>query len=956
MNRIGILIAILMTSFLVATADADEHEIRDLYAKVTEDIDEYIQITEQNVRRFEERHSGRAHALAGLNAGASQATGGKDVYGHLAAAINARATHAANLALIGKVDNWVGKMRIWADDKLMNAATAAWQSTVLITYYDIRSINARKDEPCEAQKPVEFEGEDPGSAYNYYADTRKYDPILSRNLEKRYSVTADAYEKLEDEYDQIGRLLGTARGDFARKIWPWVHYYEDLSTQANMRPKQNRLTAKIQSRFQSDRAKAMQDFLSYRIGMQNSVRRGANGQLLGDSDLSWYISYPGSEDRFHNICTVQVYAKSRQYDFFHKLNDYVNEPEESFDDLRGSLAGVGARGSRMERLAQILSRRLVQYYQTEEELERLHVRLKTMNEEVPPLLSRLEGLGELEQAIQSLRYRLIPSSDIAREIQAQTEKIEEIRRQKDRSEQAYATEADAVKKAGELRTDVYIMPDNRGGWRALNAGETGVKAVVEADRISRSIQNFEDALRTAERSRAEAAGKDVTRFGRAEQDIRRFEAQLKSLRRELELVNSFRTPPPPDRTRLEQLEAEGRSIDNSLVDARDRLAVLTERSRSPGGELPGDSDTDVQKVRADYETVVRDMKQVYGDVPGVSELDERLTYPNVDAQRFQAQLTKFPSVASQVNNRLREDFLKAKFSLDATLGRVKVLDQRMVILAMEVTKLRERAAALVAEELVQSGAREEDPVVLFMAEFRKAVADGKKILDYASKPLETARDEALKKGETATAEKFKADQFGKQVLGSGNKVLKKLIDVPDLPGKQHLAKLNQHLQNANDALGNIDKLAKVLENGAKIHEALKGSENPTLTDAFNYLNVVLAGMKEMDKGSPVGSTAWGSYVDYLSYSVKSIQRQAEAIQEAALQRTIKFNSANKPERHLYFDSEIETAGLDATINASDRWRLLKVLQIRRLVALMSARNLQEACNRPLTRQTCENLY
>ncbi|MEL6688594.1 MAG: hypothetical protein AAFP97_13390, partial [Pseudomonadota bacterium] len=119
--------------------------------------------------------------------------------------------------------------------------------------------------------------------------------------------------------------------------------------------------------------------------------------------------------------------------------------------------------------------------------------------------------------------------------------------------------------------------------------------------------------------------------------------------------------------------------------------------------------------------------------------------------------------------------------------------------------------------------------------------------------------------------------------------------------------------------------------------------------AFNQLKTTLQEAETAFGQIPVLGDVTGYYFGFMNDAVSSIHSDAQSIRASSINRWVK-QAGVPPEQHLYTARQLKAIGISDTsswfrIGGSSHDDVLIPMQIRRIVAILGAKNIEQACNR-----------
>lgn len=138
----------------------------------------------------------------------------------------------------------------------------------------------------------------------------------------------------------------------------------------------------------------------------------ALGATLGnssDSDLDFFVRFPGSPDRL----ILRKYLVE-DIETLHKMDSALRaEPVESLRQHDNTLPPLSFGGSTAEQIAQLLSARLVRFYTVQAAQDAIYARLKDLNAQAGVLTAPMPEVAPIEAAIDAFRSASAGESDAA---------------------------------------------------------------------------------------------------------------------------------------------------------------------------------------------------------------------------------------------------------------------------------------------------------------------------------------------------------------------------------------------------------------------------------------------------------------------------------------------------------------------------------------------------------------
>lgn len=871
-------------------------EITDLYAKSDQQIERYLKDLEEMDQRFKQVLLGKGYVTKVFST--TVETIYEQFQRNRAYVIEAQKKHRANAKQMGKEDRWIDKMRGWADYNTRQAIRYTWLAKMDLVKAEVARVFTQARDFSQRQAKTLREQEDKLEA-KYGYDYKK----IEQNMEKVYSLVAEKeineVQKIFQQYQEVGKDFVQYRKKLAEDTWRWYHYLFD----GNFEDRANEYKKLVYKSFAYDLGERPKSFL---IDLYGSTS-------FADSDMDFFMNMPGTEDRM----SMYIHA-AKDLDVFYKLNSFVASRPVELYDKSDFLAPLPVTGSIIERVAKTLSARQKSYYKTSQEIERVVAQMK-------PVITNAESLVELIRKSNNLSLELNRFVRDTQSLESLAKDTEDAKRDLEILEdQLSKTHSRLISKRMDLENSqkyqslLVVLDYRTNQYRLANQGESGKDKRDILKRFDLRIKLLDDQLRNMENQTSEI--KD-----------RIFQRKAVLIQERQQLVSIVNPDDVKAKEMIAELEKKQRQQEKA-VDAAQRVLANLDKNRASGSaQVINKTFDDLGlKYAKFYDDLLASKKEPLGSMAVLAK--QTLTKPIDIAVRNDviAQveiLAGYQRGLERLQPLVREKSDEMQQKVNRQLANLKRLDKRLSLYAQAVTRHKAQAASVIIFVAQQAGANTSDPLVQFMRSLREAAKETQKYLV----PTEIAY------------EKMKVSDEEKQLLNTGNTIITYFAS--DTIKALKLDKINDKIDVAKRASALVENYAsKGMVIGSTI-SALRNNEEPNLSNSLSYFSSIAEIGKMAADGAPVFGDLFGAYMDFMAYAVTSIRTQALSIQDRVFANTEKYLVSVKPEDHLYTKSEIKSEM--PTINFSDRERVLRIYQIRRVVALMQAQSYKDVCDRPV---------
>ncbi|MCG8670383.1 MAG: hypothetical protein MI867_13275 [Pseudomonadales bacterium] len=890
---------LILSSSLQASDLVTNQEISELYSRADQQMVRYTKLIEAMDQRFKNELLGHGYVTKVFN------TPILDLYKNFSnqriGLREALEKHRINATKMGSEDRWIDKMRSWADYNTQAAIRHTWLAKMELTKAEIARLYTLAGRFSE-QQSKRLRQEQEGAQAQFGDDYKKIEQKMALIYEEVGSKERKEVDQIWQQYQMIGNEFAEFRKQLTNDTWRWFHYHQDRHFEARARSYKKFLFKS----FAYDLDSRPADFVNDYFG----------GRAFADSDLDFFMNMPGTEDRL----TMYIHA-AKDLNVFYKLNSFVADKPVEFYDAASDLAPLRVSGSMIERIAKLLAARQKSYYLATEKIEKTLNNMKPIMEEVRALQSGIVSINNLSLDLQRFVAETQSIDTLAASIESAQQDLELAESEASEVLQALRKARRELENQQRNQSDRVLLDYSTQQYRLVKPGETGKSKNELMQSLQRRSQLLEEQLMMTD-----PESEDYRRIATRKQEIQQTMSQLASIVSE-SVADTQR--------KIKQLEDERVNKNKTLAEAKKQLNELLVKQSARSKEAVAKA---YQSLHQRYQQLYQDVNA--GTLGGFSKPSEKLSSlvkdqliaPQTESLKADV-IAEVETIVSYHRGlqRVRPDmteWLEAlRAQLNSLLAVLKRQDQRQAQYAKAVARHKAQASSVVIYVAQQAGASNTDPVVQFMRALRDAVKVTEKYLT----PTEIA------------AEKLNLSDEEKQILDTGNNILQYFVE--DKMEVFKLDKLREKLDVAKQATALVENYAGKGETIGAAVGALRSEDAPNLANSLSYFATIAELGKMAADGAPVFGDLFGSYMDFLAYSVNSIKSQALSIQDRVFENAEKYLLSVKPEQHLYTMSEIESEM--PTINFSDRDRVLRIYQIRRVVALMQAKSFKDVCDRSL---------
>lgn len=737
--------------------------------------------------------------------------------------------------------------------------------------------------------------------------------------------------------------LNRRRGEVARRIWRFVHAYEDAGLEK---------AEKIMRRT-----------------LQDSLGKSGEAYLNPVWSASHFSTFQSGKDCSYRLATLTQYQsnavlpKAVAY-----IGDRITEPVASFDEDEDFLERPPHTGSTLlERTAEALSHRQMQRLKLHGAMATITRELKAQNDAYAEL-ARIDGqLAYATEGFEETATPLISEAEhqkIAANLEkegnsvtAQLEQVQgDIRAQKEAQRDA----------AREARLALFIQTgqdkNDLETFRLAKDGEVG-RTVSEILAPMRRLRK----LHVDARDQAQKEFSDFSKYvlGKATSDpgaiLKRYKT-LKAKREEKQAlvdkadqgianVQTLKVDSDFDETQLVALQQKYGGLEAKQKDLQTKLKkaqqkVLNARSGSADRQklfeygnrlIVGFSNVkqlDPSLSKA-VDALMPAARRVAGDRRPIRGAEETLADMNALAKGVEPLRA---TVATQIAEN-RSKLLNLR-SQGVDVGR------KLDVVTNALFNLKRQASVVLQRELPTIGIDEDSDIATQLKDYRQAVSKIKTHLDEGAKLITE---------KTASAEKHYAKLNG--FLSDGQKS----AATRAIKGAKWVNGYVEEISKATELLGNgTDKAIAV----AEVYNDIAPPSDGSPASAFKHMNAVITRAGEAFAYVPVIGVLGEQYFGYLSYTIGQIEANAKSIKDATVRKLTKKQGGvclfRTPEEHLYTMAELEASdAMDVSLMTSwfgygGRDEHIGI-QTRRVIALMGAKSVSIACEKPAdcnARTTC----
>ncbi|MGD8326332.1 MAG: hypothetical protein PVF65_05405 [Sphingomonadales bacterium] len=883
---------VLGLSLLCLPAFANDAELLDLHGKAVKELREYA----VDARRLEYEF------LKIVNkSDANWDLQKRTVTNARQAVENALQSLLDGKSIIGRERGYTERYQALADKALLTAFEKIWVIKIEEAKAQVWSIRQDWDKKAtpisQALLAERAAAETKISGSNYAA----YEKTVAASQKKWARQEQGNLSRALARYDRVAKNFASFRRRLVERAWGWVDYYQALEAGGDM-PRADAMEYRLYKDFAYSLKNKAGSVLSKHF--PNAAFR--------DSTLDFFINFPGSQDRL----VLPLHALDAPN--FYKFNAYVeNEPVELLRFGDKGLPPVATRGTPFERLSMLLSARLVQYFRASRQMEQL---VKTQG----PILSRaaafqapLQGILSLIASAEDYQLTIAKGAESAKKLNDARKAEGQANARLAEALSAFQAEERRIKKGSKLK-DVRIRRQN-GQWMKARRG--GQSALRKISQLEGQITRQKTFIAQIEEQLANGGGASL------EASLKRLQSRLGEYRAEKAQIEALASQKPKGPDQRVALQKRVDSARAALKEAQASVAATQAEIKGSDASAPVDQNR-WNAISDAYDKLLRDVRRKGDDVAGVFNVSAVATLPSAhpDAVKMAAIVEQSLAALRKLHDTLEKKAAPARAQAGAIRSRYIFLDKKLVLLSKAVSLVRIQAANTILISRDNVGLPEDDPLLKLVEESKKALAQVEGYLD-----LETTALKALNLSPQQQTD-----------LKTANKVLSTFYELPDGQAKALYGKLNQRVDFAKSVASSGGQLLVA----AEVLARLNAKGEPSIKDGFNYFQSVLSLGGLAGDGLPVRGAIWSSYFDFMGKAVGVIGNKAARISEGRINQAIRLNLKVPPENHLYRASEIKDAL--AALNYRERGRALRILQMRRLIALMQARTLKQAQERSVT--------
>ena len=871
-------------------------EITDLYSKSDQQIEGYLKALDEMDLRFKQELLGKGYVTKVFSTKVE--TIYKTFQKNRDYVVEAQQKHRANAKQMGKVDRWIDKMRDWADYNTRTAIKYTWLAKMDLVKAEVaRVFTLARDFSQLQAKTLKDEKDKFQEQFGYdYKKIDKNMAIVYRNVAEN---EVKEVQKIWQQYQEVGKEFVRYRKQLAEDTWRWYHYLFDQ----HFEDRAKSFKKLVYKSFAYDLGERPKPFLMALYGSTS----------FADSDMDFFMNMAGTEDRL----SMYIHA-AKNIDVFYKLNGFVaNRPVELYD-RSDFLVPLTFSGSIIERIAKILASRQKSYYLTSQEIQRVVTQLAPSISKAEVLLGLITQASNNSQDIERFINGTELLEDLAKDIDDAKENLSGVEKQLSSTHSLLVRQRidfETRKKYQKIRV---ILDYRTNKYRLAKKSESGKNKNDVLKSFNTRIKLLDDQMK-----KMEDQPLDV------QQRISQRRESLKQDKEQLLAISSLEDD--VTKKAIKDLVEKERLLESTLDIAKTKLSTLEKKRVDGSAEGVNRTYFSVQQQYAElYSAIIDGKSDPFLSIAAIAKQEllkpETEKLENDVAAQIEI-LSGYRRGLMRIQPTLRERSNVEQQKVNRQLANLKRLDKKQALYARAVVRHKAQAASVVIFVAQQAGANATDPIVQFMESLREAAKVTQKYLTPSEVAYETLNVNAEEK----------------QLLSTGNSVVQYFAS--DAIDALKLDKLKEKIAVAKRAAALVENYAVKGKVIGSALGALRSNEDANLSNSLSYFATIAEIGKMASDGVPVFGDLFGSYMDFMSYAVNSIRTQALSIQDRVFSNAEKYLVVVKPEQHLYTKAEIESEM--STINFSDRERVLRIYQIRRVVALMQAQSYKDVCNRPL---------
>lgn len=301
-------------------------------------------------------------------------------------------------------------------------------------------------------------------------------------------------------------------------------------------------------------------------------------------------------------------------------------------------------------------------------------------------------------------------------------------------------------------------------------------------------------------------------------------------------------------------------------------------------------------------------------------------------------VAEFSRLAPVVSNLLNKLSVSRQIALDAlndVIADRNILDRKRVDIADALMRVQRRTVITLQKE--QHRAEIPQGVLGFLATYEKALKSVSGKLSQSAGQFEEFKNWS-ERVDSATG-------FFNISLGEKNTAMKEQID-------GFVGHYLDTLAAVKSAEAKVDQAKKYIS----LYETLKRGNSISIDEKFKLMVQFLEVGEEAFAKVPVVGSLGGVYFSYMKEAVQEIGQTAIEIRDTQIQQSISSGLLWGPKRHLYTNEDVQKQAANGAIS---RWTrqsnttILKPLQIERIIFLLGAKTINDACDKPLIKSTSE---
>lgn len=718
--------------------------------------------------------------------------------------------------------------------------------------------------------------------------------------------------------EQIGARYESHRELAARSLWRMRNTYERLGNEDEVTRLRRAL---VEETGLPGRSYLTQPYLAF------------NQAYIGTHDCRWHWGV--TTHAYYVMPSTAYVASAFEYQPYETFNDedaYLPPP----DRFANSRLGV---------LAEILAHRKIQYF-----------RLSAVSDELTPQIietnRRLNAINQDLQRVQELREPALDLVDreIARLAPFMTD-VATADGAVDAAENALF-EADN-RLALEERAFEQAQADYRPGYYRVGPDGSVMRVEGEPRSDDRSRSDWMTALRRSIGEWQNQIDEKNDEIGRlldspaARQNpsaimtaIRERQAQIADLQRakqgdenRLAELSAINDAPPEEPQSLRQARIDVTRARSALEHAqagRDETRQALARSNA------------FDEANRNYRATMVHLKGRVTEIRGYSE--DTAAWAERYGNDFETLFTPSPDIDYRVSVEVLLDDLEraltdsqesVRTQLEDLVYEQREVDGRLREVTQIYLRTAQLAAVMIDEAMPDRGDANQAAVLTFMQEYRQALGTVEGYVTAPNSMLERAQSGLNFSADAMETLGINESETSATLRNGALNSISKYMEIGSA-----ISAVNGRLDEANTILSFVDGLS----NAPGANDAER---------AFNQLDRTLAAANLAFSQVPIMGEFAGQYIEFMQSSAASIYSDARAIRQARIDEWLR-TLGTAPERHLYTAEELRRAGLldldnSRRFGGSSADDILIAMQIRRIVAILGATNINEACNRTAQR-------